>query len=46
MEGLRKIVTLKASMYLGLSNQLEVAFPNITPTKRTNVLDNKIRHSQ
>ena len=41
MEGLRKIVALKASMNLGLSDQLGIDFPNITPAKRPSVLDNK-----
>ena len=30
-EGLRKIVAIKASMNLGLSEELKTAFPNITP---------------
>jgi len=34
MEGLRKIVVVRASMNWGLSNQLEAAFPNITPAQK------------
>jgi len=34
MEGLRKIVALRASINWGLSNQLEAAFPNITPAQK------------
>ena len=30
-EGLRKIVAIKASMNMGLSEELKTAFPNITP---------------
>jgi hypothetical protein len=31
MEGLRHIVAIKASLNLGLSDNLKEAFPNITP---------------
>jgi hypothetical protein len=34
MEGLRKIVAIKASLNLGLSESLNKAFPNITPVPR------------
>lgn len=33
-EGLRKIVTLKAAMNLGLSEKLNLAFPDIVPAER------------
>jgi len=33
-DGLLKIVSLKASLNLGLSEQLKVAFPNIIPAIR------------
>ena len=33
-EGLRKIVALKASMNLGLSDKLKVAFPDVVPVVR------------
>jgi len=34
IEGIRKIVTIKASINLGLSNGLKAAFPNIIPVSR------------
>jgi len=42
IEGLRKIVAIKASMHLGLSKELKVAFPNIIPVKRPLVVDQVI----
>ena len=42
-DGLRKILSIKASMNLGLSNGLKAAFPNIAPLERPSVLDHKIR---
>jgi hypothetical protein len=33
-QGLREIVSLKASMNLGLSDELKSAFPNIKPAER------------
>ena len=43
-EGLLKIVAIKASMNLGLSDDLKVAFPNIIPQERplveTKTIDN------
>ena len=33
-EGLLKIVSLKASLNLGLSEQMKLAFPNVIPTAR------------
>ena len=43
-EGLLKIVAIKASMNLGLSDDLKVAFPNIIPPERplveTKTIDN------
>ena len=44
-EGLLKIAALKASMNNGLSEQLKVAFPNVIPVERPNVLDYKIKNS-
>jgi len=41
-EGLAKIVGIKASMNLGLSEKLKVAFPFITPVQRPKVEDQKI----
>ena len=37
LEGLREIVALKASMNLGLSEKLRLAFPNVVPVKRPEV---------
>ena len=36
-EGLRKIVALRASMNLGLSDKLKVAFPDVVPVVRPRV---------
>jgi hypothetical protein len=41
-EGLYKIVALKASMNNGLSDQLKIAFPDVTPVKRPSILNNKV----
>ena len=35
IEGLRKIVAIKASMNLGLSEELKKAFPDIIPFSRS-----------
>jgi len=43
MEGLQKIVNLRASMNKGLSNELKVAFPKIIPIDRPSVLNCKIQ---
>nr|YP_010963371.1 NADH dehydrogenase subunit 2 [Harringtonia lauricola]WNK75960.1 NADH dehydrogenase subunit 2 [Harringtonia lauricola] len=43
LEGVRKIVAIKASMNLGLSNELKAAFPDISPKKRPEVLLCKIK---
>ena len=42
MEGLKKLVAIKASMNLGLSDELKAAFPEIVPVKRPLVGDQKI----
>lgn len=42
MEGLEKIVAIKASNNLGLSNQLKEAFPNVIPVPRPLVIDQQI----
>ena len=34
LEGLHKIVALKAAMNLGLSEKLQLAFPNVVPVER------------
>ena len=41
-EGLRKIVAIKASMNLGLSEELKTAFPNITPQDMPLIINQKI----
>lgn len=43
MEGLSKIVAIKASMNLGLPKELKAAFPDVTPVQRPNVLDCRIK---
>ena len=43
MEGLSKIVAIKASMNTGLSDELKAAFPDITPVQRPNVLNCRIK---
>lgn len=43
MEGLQKIVAIKASINHGLSDELKVAFKGITPVQRPKILDNKIK---
>ena len=42
IEGLHKIVAIKASMNLGLSEKLRAAFPDVTPAERPLILDPKI----
>ena len=34
LEGLRKIVAIKASMNRGLSEKLQIAFPDVVPVER------------
>ena len=36
-DGLRKIVTIKAAMNLGLSEKLQVAFPDVVPVERPKI---------
>jgi hypothetical protein len=43
MEGLGKIVAIKACMNLGLSDQLKAAFPKIIPVPRPIVEDQDIK---
>ena len=42
MDGLLKIIAIKASMNNGLSNQLKEYFPNLTPTLRPVIEDQEI----
>jgi aspartate ammonia-lyase len=41
-EGLKKILSLKASMNKGLSSSLQAAFPNLAPLSRPLVLNQRI----
>lgn len=43
IEGLQKIVAIKASLNLGLSDELKLAFPNIVPVNKPVILDQNIR---
>jgi hypothetical protein len=45
-EGLEKIVAIKASLNLGLSDQLTIAFPNIVAIKRLLIENQIIPHPQ
>lgn len=42
-EGLRKIVSIRASMNNGLTDTLRTGFPGVTPVQRPNVQDQKIQ---
>ena len=42
-EGLAKLVSLKASMNLGISDELKASFPKITPVARPLVLNQEIK---
>jgi len=42
IEGLHKIVAIKASLNLGLSEELKVAFPSVIPVKKPLVVDQVI----
>ena len=43
INGLKKIVAIKASLNLGLSDELKTAFPKIKPIKRPIIKSNKIQ---
>jgi hypothetical protein len=43
LEGLLKILSIKASHNLGISDKLRTNFPNIVPIKRPFVLNQKIQ---
>ena len=43
IEGIQKIVAIKASMNLGLSDELLVAFPDVKPVSRPWINENKIK---
>ena len=42
LEGLRKIIAIKAAINLGLSEKLQLAFPNVVAVERPIVIDKKI----
>jgi len=42
-EGIKKLVAIKASMNLGLSDELKKAFHSVEPVARPLVLDKKIK---
>jgi hypothetical protein len=42
-EGLNKIINIKSSMNLGLSDTLKEAFPNINPISRSLIIDRDIK---
>jgi hypothetical protein len=44
LQGLNKILSLKASLNLGLSDELKAAFPKIKPILRPLVLNQEIPH--
>lgn len=43
-EGFRKIISIKASINLGLSDELKLSFPEIIPMSRPLLLDKKIKN--
>jgi len=43
-EGLRKVVSIRASINKGLSDELKAAFPNTIPTPRPEVEESLINH--
>lgn len=45
LDGLKKVLSIKASLNLGLSDDLNVSFPNIKPVLRPLVLDKDIPHA-
>jgi len=42
MEGLAKLVAIKASINLGLSSELKDAFPNIVPVSKPKIINQNI----
>jgi len=43
MEGLRRVVAIKANLNKGLSEELKTAFPNIIPVPKPEVTLNHIK---
>jgi hypothetical protein len=46
IEGLKKLVAIKASINSGLSDTLKAAFPDITPAARPLVVKQEIQNPQ
>ena len=44
MEGMQKIISIKASMNLGLSDELKMIFPTVIPVPRPVITDKDIPH--
>jgi len=44
IEGLHKIITIKATINRGLSDELKIAFPNTIPVPRPLVTDQVIKY--
>ena len=42
LDGLQKILYIKASLNLGLSDEIKINFPNISPIERPLIVDPKI----
>ena len=45
-KGVEKIISIKASMNLGLSTELKSEFPNLNPVERLIIKDSKISHEE
>ena len=43
-EGLNKIIEIKASLNLGLGDELKIAFPDIIPRKRPLILEKRVKN--
>jgi hypothetical protein len=46
LEGFQTILNMRASLNLGSSEDLKVAFPKTTPIKKAEVVDQKIPHPE
>ena len=42
LDGLQKILCIKVFLNLGLSDEIKINFPNISPIKRPLIVDQKI----
>jgi len=45
-EGIQALVNMRASLNLGVSDDLKVAFPKTIPVKRPEVVEQKIPHPE